>query len=591
MKEIKNLKKILQTPFEKLSNDFLWSDYPRPQMRRESYFCLNGKWSLKVINARDCEKQMSLAQLKQGAENKDEPLSEKIVFDGEINVPFPIPSRLSGVNINIKKNDLMVYKREFELNEDFIKDKLILHFGAVDQKCCVYINGMKVGENVGGYHPFSFDITKYYVQGRNTLEVRVMDTLDKNLPYGKQRKKRGGMWYTPICGIWQTVWLESVCENAIESLKIEMSTTSAIIEIKGGEASKTIIFEGKRIPFSGNKISLTPTNPETWTPDNPKLYDFTIESGRDRIESYFALRTIEIKNDKILLNGKPYFFNGLLDQGYFSDGIYLPASSEGYKFDIIIAKELGFNMLRKHIKIEPLLFYYYCDKYGMIVFQDMVNNGNYNFLFQTALPTIGMRKGNFGIKRKKQKANFEEAASKTVKLLYNNPSVCYYTIFNEGWGQCDAKNIYKNLKKMDNSRIWDATSGWFQTGESDVLSEHVYFKPVKLKKDKRPLVLSEFGGYSCEIDNHTFNPGKSYGYKMFKAANEFENALIKLYKNEIIPAIEDGLCATVLTQLSDVEDETNGIVTYDRQIIKIDRDKMKSLSEEINRVFFENINK
>lgn len=560
MKIKKNMNfKNLITPFEKNIETNVWTEYPRPQMVRDSYICLNGKWDIEILSKENCK------------------------FEGEITVPFPIPSRLSGVIVDIEKDDSIIYRRSFEISGDFVKDKVLLHFGAVDQICEIYINGNFAGKNVGGYLPFCIDITDYYKVGENTIEVRVIDNLDTDLPYGKQRKKRGGMWYTPISGIWQTVWIESVCGQYIESLKINMNMDYAEIEVIGGVRDKIIHFEGKKIAFSGSKVTLKPENPELWSPETPKLYDFVIESGEDRVASYFALRKIEIDNNKILLNGKPYFFNGLLDQGYFSDGIYLPASVKGYEYDILTAKEMGFNMLRKHIKVEPQIFYYLCDKHGMIVFQDMVNNGKYNFILQTALPTIGMKKCNYGRASEKRSKYFEETAIKTIETLYNHPSVCYYTIFNEGWGQYDAKNVYNKLKNLDNSRVWDATSGWFQTGKSDVLSEHVYFKLVKLKADERPIILSEFGGYSCEIENHSFNPGKSYGYKKFKNVADFENAIIDLYRNEIIPAIHNGLCGTVLTQISDVEDETNGLVTYDRQVIKIDKDKMKSLSEDIKK--------
>ena len=319
------------------------------------------------------------------------------------------------------------------------------------------------------------------------------------------------------------------------------------------------------------------------------MYEFTLTSGHDRVESYFGLRTVTIESRSgrkyICLNGKPYFFHGLLDQGYFSDGIYTPATPEGYIFDIAETKKLGFNMLRKHIKVEPDLFYYYCDKLGMIVFQDMVNNGGYSFLIDTALPTIGLRKGIKHKASKRQKTMFEKCTKGTVDVLYNHPCVCYYTIFNEGWGQSDADGMYKLLKQYDPTRIWDATSGWFTEKESDVQSEHSYFKPVKLKATDRPLVLSEFGGYSFKVEGHSFNLDNNYGYKTFDSAEKLTEGLKKLYLDEIVSAVENGLCAAVLTQVSDVEDETNGLFTYDRRVTKVDGKVMVGVAEKLKEVF------
>jgi beta-galactosidase/beta-glucuronidase len=271
----------------------------------------------------------------------------------------------------------------------------------------------------------------------------------------------------------------------------------------------------------------------------------------------------------------------VLDQGYYSDGIYLPATPRGFEYDILTLKSLGFNMLRKHIKIEPDLFYYYCDKYGMIVFQDMVNSGKYSFIRDTALPTIGFKKGGKRKASEYRKKHFEENTRETVQILYNHPCVCYYTIFNEGWGQYEADRLYDLCKSLDDSRVWDTTSGWFKETKSDVESEHIYFKPICLSPTEKPLVLSEFGGYSLKINENSFNPYKTYGYKKFTNSKEFETEIEKLYLEQIIPAIENGLCAAVLTQLSDVEDETNGLLTYDRQVLKIDQEKMKNISDKL----------
>ncbi len=553
----------LKTPFEQDLNDTPWQEYPRPQFKRDSYICLNGLWNLEILR------------------------KNKTVKKGEILVPFPMESDISGFEFQKQKNDILLYSRKFNLKKT--NQKTILHFGGVDQECEVFINQNLVCSHTGGYIPFEFDISKFLTDGKNTLSVKVTDRLDTDLAYGKQRFKRGGMWYTPISGIWSTVWLEQVPTDYIKSIKITPDLTGFDIEVSGGCETKTLKIQDKEFTFKGDSARIEIENLELWTPDNPKLYDFELISGDDKICSYCALRTVSIKDGKICLNGKPYFFNGVLDQGYFSDGIYLPATPDGLKNDILSMKECGFNMLRKHIKIEPDIFYYYCDKYGMIVFQDLVNSGKYSFLIDTALPTVLLKKGISHRASKKRRQNFLKDSADTINLLFNHPSVCYYTIFNEGWGQFDAKNIYKKLKTLDNTRVWDATSGWFQTGESDVLSEHIYFKPLNLKNDGRPLVLSEFGGYSYKIQNHSFNSKNTYGYKFFGNAEKFKDAVCNLYRNEVIPAIKNAnLNATVLTQVSDVEDETNGLLTYDRQILKVDKSEMSKIAKELSDTFNSN---
>lgn len=552
---------ILKTPFENELTDTPWQDYPRPSLKRDSYLNLNGKWELSV--------RRGVVEL---------PL-------GEVLVPFPVESRLSGICRELKEDEILIYNRNFTLPEGFLKSRLLLHFGAVDQYCKVYANGKLIGEHEGGYIPFSFDITEQLCDGENVLKVEVSDPLDTELAYGKQTKKRGGMWYTPVSGIWQTVWMESVYDSYIENIRITPTSDSVTIEIIGGSDKNRLILEGKEYDFE-KIITVSPEKAECWTPDNPKLYDFSVISGDDKIESYFALREVKIDGNKILINGEPQFFNGLLDQGYFPDGIFLPATPEGFKNDILTMKKLGFNMLRKHIKIEPELFYYYCDKYGMFVFQDLVNSGKYNFFIDTALPTIGLKRGIAHKASKKRREAFEKTAEETVALLYNHPSIVYYTLFNEGWGQYDAVRLFRAMKSLDSSRVWDATSGWFWTNESDVLSEHIYFKPLRLKNDGRPLVLSEFGGYSYKAEGHVFNTKDTYGYKFYKDLEEFKNGLYTLYTEQVIPMIEkENLCATVYTQVSDVEDETNGLFTYDRQLLKVDEAKMQEISEKLYKAY------
>ena len=569
-KQPPRLNKNLKTPFEEKSETSWETEYPRPQMRRDSFLSLCGQWSLSV------KKDGSVSPL------------------GSIRVPFPPESRLSGIERELKHGEKYLYETEFSLPSNFHRGRVLLHFGAVDQIAVVYLNGIQVGQHTGGYLPFSVDLTHALSNEKNRLAVEVTDNLDVELPYGKQTRKRGGMWYTPVSGIWQPVWLESLPENAIQSIRITPSLTSVTIETTGGASAKTLTLQTpngeKQYQYEGNSIQINIEDPILWTPDNPHLYDFSVSDGMDCIHSYFALRTVGIqkKNGRavITLNEKPIFCHGLLDQGYFSDGIYLPSSPDGYAFDVLSMKQLGFNMLRKHIKIEPETFYYDCDRYGMLVFQDMVNSGKYSFFVDTALPTIGLKKGISHSASQRRRDQFESDAVATAELLYNHPSVVYYTIFNEGWGQYDADRIYEKMKTVDQTRILDATSGWFREKRSDVDSEHIYFKKLKLKPSPdRPLVLSEFGGYSCKIENHSFNSDKTYGYRFFKTTDEFMAALEKLYRDEVQPLVSEGLCATVLTQVSDVEDETNGLLTYDRQILKVEQEKMMQIAKNLYQAF------
>ena len=537
--------------------------YPRPTLKRDSFINLNGKWDFEVLR------------------------NGKSDFKGEITVPYPPESQLSNVERITKKGDTLIYTRTFDVSFDKNK-KQILNFGAVDNFCEVYINEKKVGEHIGGYLPFSFDVSSYIYSGKNTIKVLVTDSLDTNFPYGKQTHKRGGMWYTSISGIWQTVWLEEVPLNYIKSLDISTTLNSVKIKANGAEGQKTLFLGDLEISFE-DEIEVELSEPVLWTPENPYINEFEIVCGEDRVKSYFAVRTISIEKRNgqsyIFLNGEPYFFHGVLDQGYYPDGIFTPKSEKAFIDDILKLKELGFNMLRKHIKIEPEIFYYYCDIYGIAVFQDMVNNAKYSFIYDTALPTINLKKlPKFS--NKKARKIFINTAKETIEHLKNHPSVVYYTIFNEGWGQFDSDKVYDILKPLDKSRIFDTASGWFRNKKSDVQSEHVYFKKADFEIDKsKPSVLSEFGGYSLNIEGHSFNLDKVYGYKKFNNREEFSKALYELYKGEVIPLIKKGLGATVLTQLSDVEDETNGVLTYDRKIVKPLESDMQKISTNIQKAF------
>ena len=558
----------LMTPEgEKLveSGEKPWQVYPRPQMRRESYVNLNGIWEFEAADY------------------------FPLFYGRKIQVPFCPESQLSGLKTHFPEGTHLYYRRIFHLEKDFIQGRVLLHIGAADQKCEIYVNQKKVGMHRGGYEAICVDITDA-LQSENELVIRCKDNLlDQSYPYGKQviPEKRGGMWYTPVSGIWQTVWLESVPENYIQKLNIENRGYCVTISTEPALDGWVFVPELGEFRLEDGSVTITPENPHLWSPENPYLYEFVVETEEDRVESYFAIRSLEIKeiegHQRLCLNGKPYFFHGLLDQGYWPDGILTPAAPECYQRDILAMKELGFNTLRKHIKVEPEEFYYQCDRLGMVVFQDMVNNGNYSFLRDTALPTVGFQKlpdKYFNRDRNTRKA-FINGMESTVNQLKNHPSICYWTIFNEGWGQFDSDNVYEAFKRMDDTRFIDTTSGWFRRKKTDVDSRHVYFKPIKLKAREKPLVLSEFGGYTYKPEGHVFNEDKSYGYGACETKEALQDKVEKLYLEQVVPAYDKGLCAAIYTQVSDVEDEINGIMSYDRKIVKLDVKRMRAIAEQL----------
>ena len=526
------------------------NEYHRPQLKRASFFCLNGEWMLD---------------------------------EQKVQVPFSPQSRLSGYQGQVK--DMLTYVKTFRLPDGFVPEgyRLRLHFGAVDQIADVFLNGRPVAHHEGGYLPFWADVTDLVKSGENELVVAVLDALDHDYPYGKQCKKRGGMWYTLVSGIWQTVWMEAVPPKCIESVKITPDLTGVTLEVASASSMVTIeVPVVTRITaVSGRPVRIEIPAPHWWTVEDPYLYTLRITAGQDEVESYFALRTVEIKGNRILLNGEPVFLHGVLDQGYFQDGIFLPENPSGFADDVLRMKELGFNMLRKHIKVEPETFYYACDRLGMLVLQDMVNSGPYSFLLDTALPTIGWLTRPLLPAGDKRKRIFEQHALDTQKHLHNHPCVIGYTIFNEGWGQFDTERLYELLKAADPTRFYDAASGWFIPGETDVDSVHVYFRNKKLTPGKRPMLLSECGGYTRPIAGHLFQPDAKYGYGKTDSEDALTEKIMQMYQEMVIPAIPQGLCGVVYTQLSDVEDEINGLYTYDRQVCKVDKGKLAAFIKTV----------
>ena len=554
------LRKLYTAQGETLSGT-PWDIYPRPQLRRESYVNLNGIWELTVAG-------------------QDEPLS--------IRVPFCPESLLSGVNQHFPEGNPLSYRRSFQLPETFHKGKVLLHIGAADQTAEVYVNQKLVGRHEGGYTAFTLDITDA-LESDNLLEIRCADDLrDLSFPYGKQTLRRGGMWYTPVSGIWQSVWLESVPMRYIETLRIENRGYSVHISVLPAMDGTVQVAGLGEYPLKDGKAVIEPEEPHLWSPEDPFLYSFRVVAEEDTVESYFAIRTIETRNidgiPRLCLNGEPYFFHGLLDQGYWPDGIYTPAAPECYAQDILAMKKLGFNTLRKHIKVEAEEFYYQCDRLGMIVFQDMVNNGDYSFFRDTAIPTVRIQKlPDKGMhKDPKTRERFLKTMEQTVSQLGNHPCILYWTIFNEGWGQFDSDNVYQKLRALDDTRIIDSTSGWFRRRSSDVESLHIYFGPWnQIRPGKKPVVLSEFGGYTYPVEDHIFNPDHAYGYKTCTSREDFQTQLLALYRGKVLPAIEKGLCGAICTQVSDVEDEINGFLTYDRKVCKADEKAMAELAEQL----------
>ena len=537
--------------------DIPWNRYPRPQLARVDWLCLNGRWDFAF-----------------GATKT------------KITVPFCPESLLSGLETAPTVGEKMTYRRGFFIPETWEGKRILLHFGAVMRCAAVFVNGTEVCRHDNGYLPFTADITGALRDGENELAVEVVNDLDPRYPWGKQKSKRGGMWYTPCSGIWQTVWLEPVPEQYVHALHIETGADWAEITAEGVREGE-LTLNGRCYPLRDGRARIVINEPHLWIPEDPYLYRFTLVSGADRVSSYFALRTLTMETvddiPRLCLNGKPYFFNGLLDQGYWSDGLYTPAAPECFEKDILTMKSLGFNTLRKHIKIEPEQFYYDCDRLGMIVFQDMVNNGLYRFFRDTALPTIRF------LRRSDRRTNpdpetrkiFLAAMEATAKHLRDHPCICLWTIFNEGWGQFCADDAYGRLKAIDPDRWVDSTSGWFHQSLSDVDSQHIYFGKLRLGKEKRPQLLSEFGGYVWKLQAHSFNTEKTYGYRIYRTREEFIAALRGLFQS-LLPLIKAGLCGAVYTQVSDVEDETNGLMTFDRAVLKVRPEELRDLSEALS---------
>lgn len=575
----------IRTPWaEKINKDCPLSEYPRPQMVRESYQCLNGRYEYSVTSS-DAAK-MGNAK-------------------GEIIVPFAIECELSGVEGVLKADEALWYRRKFTVNEDYSGKRVLLHFGAVDWKCEVFVNGKAVGGHTGGYCPFSFDITDYLAD-ENELVVKVIDPTEKGTqPRGKQISKTFGFWYTSTSGIWQTVWLEVVPETYIKGIRLTPDIDASSLEISAdydGEAMlRVTAYDGEKCVASAEfdkKGVLAIPEQKLWSPENPFLYDLKLElvAGDkviDEVKSYFGMRKYSLGKDskgkvRLCLNNEPYFQRGLLDQGYWPDGGLTAPDDEALIYDIQKMRELGFNMLRKHIKVEPARWYYHCDRLGMLVWQDMPNGCNVNQLVAGVLPNIGIKnmpdkfRGLYDRKDKQGQRLFRAELDEMIAALYNCVSICTWVPFNESWGQFDAKNVADHVKALDPSRFVDHASGWHDQHGGDFKSIHRYIVPLHpYFLDERAFVVSEYGGYSNVVPDHVWNIKKCFGYLMFRSKKTLTNAYRRLHTTQVIPLIKHGLCALVYTQVSDVENEVNGILTYDRKVVKLDENMLKDINSKL----------
>ena len=554
-------------------------EYPRPLMERSEWMILNGLWNYAILPV-----------------GKPAPSA----FDGKILVPFAVESSLSGVQKNVGKANELWYEREFTIPSKWKNNRVLLHFGAVDWKTDVWVNDVKVGRHTGGYTPFSFEITTALKNGSNKLIVKVWDpTNDGYQPRGKQVNKPEGIWYTPVTGIWQTVWLEPVPDKFITQVKttpnIDINILNIEVATNDFSASDRIevkVMDGSKVVATAQSINhlpveiVMPDQVKLWSPESPFLYDLeiTLWNGTkqiDKVKSYAAMRKYSIKRDengivRLQLNNKNLFQFGPLDQGWWPDGLYTAPTDEALKFDIQKTKDFGFNMIRKHVKVEPARWYTYCDRLGMIVWQDMPS-GDGGPQWQPHQYFSGLE----WLRSPESEANFRKEWKEIIDFLYSNPCIGVWVPFNEAWGQFKTKEIVEWTKEYDPSRLVNPASGGNHYPVGDMLDLHNYPNPALYLYDaQRVTVLGEYGGIGWAVKGHLWEPDRNWGYVQFNSAKEVTDEYVK-YAEQLMNLILHGFSAAVYTQTTDVEVEVNGLMTYDREIIKMDESRVKQINQKI----------
>ena len=566
---------------ENINPNNVLQEYPRPILVRNDWKNLNGLWDYTITSK---------------GENKPEN------YDGEILVPFPIESSLSGVRKRISKEQELWYHKNFQIPKKWKRKEIIIHFGAVDWESELWINDINIGLHKGGYDPFSFNITPYLRKGKNQkLELRVWDPTDDGFqPRGKQIKNPKGIWYTPVSGIWQTVWLEPVNYKHITNIHTttDIDDSSVLIKLFSSYDFKDDLIEfvlkedekvlQKTIIKADLETKISFENPKLWSPESPFLYDLEIKlisKGKiiDHIETYFGMRKISIKKDvngtrRMMLNNKEYFQFGTLDQGWWPDGLYTAPSDEALKFDIFKTKEFGFNMIRKHVKVEPARWYFHADKIGMLVWQDMPNGEkierpkwqrNNFFNGQEFIPSF------------ESEMNFKNEWNEIIDFLYSNPSIVCWVPFNEAWGQFKTEEISQLTKNIDPSRLVNAASGGNYYNVGDITDIHNYPEPKMLfYNPNQSNVLGEYGGIGLAIENHLWQNDKNWGYVKYKSSEKATDEYVN-FANQLLEMVLKGFSGAIYTQTTDVEGEVNGLITYDRKIIKLDMERVKEINKKV----------